>query len=205
MTNCFRTSVSNSTRPQRSEPGCSGIRSKGYGFSPVRGPFVTWKLFLSCFVCLLIGSAVAGNARAADHDTAIVPTQPNSSEGNQRSRFDCLPKDVQLNDVVTYAKTAKRNVTVEKKLIEMKAQCRNSKLVDAKRREIRFFRPSCWGNPPADYLEIRQRENAELEKLKRSHAVVVFGCSPMISKTPGGSCAGDPRISFSTRGEEIRV
>jgi hypothetical protein len=87
---------------------------------------------------------------------------------------------VHLNDVVTQGKTAKGTVTVEKTLIQMKAQCRNSKLIDAKRREIRFFRPSCWGNPPADYLEIQQRENAELQKLKRTYAVIVFGCNPMV-------------------------
>jgi len=99
-----------------------------------------------------------------------------------KSKFSCLPKDVQLDEVVTYGKGAKGNVTVEKRLLEMKAQCRNGKLVDAKRREIRFFRPSCWGNPPPDYLEIQQRENTELEKLKRTHTVIVFGCNRMISK-----------------------
>jgi hypothetical protein len=79
-----------------------------------------------------------------------------------------------------YRKTTKGNVTVEKTLIQMKAQCRNRKLVDAKRREIRFFRPSCWGNPPADYQDIQQRENSELQKLKRTFAVIVFACDPMI-------------------------
>jgi hypothetical protein len=87
---------------------------------------------------------------------------------------------VQLKDVVSYGKSTRGSVTVEKTLVQMKAQCRNHKLVDAKRRQIRFFRPSCWGNPPADYLEIQQRENSELEKLKRTYAVIVFGCNSMI-------------------------
>lgn len=65
-------------------------------------------------------------------------------------------------------------------LVQMKASCRSGRLVDGKRREIRFYRPSCWGNPPPDYLEIRQREDDELAKLKRHYTVIVFGCNPMI-------------------------
>ena len=145
--------------------------------SPMRRPSISWKLLLSCLVWLLLGAAIAAGGRAPEHEAATAPTEPNS---NQKSKFDCLPKDVQLNDVVTYSKSTKGNVTVEKTLIQMKAQCRNRKLVNAKRREIRFFRPSCWGNPPADYLEIQQRENSALQKLKRTYAVIVFACDPMI-------------------------
>lgn len=94
-------------------------------------------------------------------------------------KFRCLPKDVRLDQVVSYGRGG-RNVTVENQLIEMKARCRNSKLVDAKRREIRFFRQSCWGNPPENYLEIQQREAEELAKLQRRYRVIVFRCNPMI-------------------------
>jgi hypothetical protein len=171
------TPVLNSTMQHLSEPGRSGIRFQGSGVSPVRRRCVSWKLLLSCFVWLLLGATVADGGRAPEYEAAIAPTQPNSS---QKSKFDCLPKDVQLNDVVSYGKTANGNVTVQKTLIQMKAQCRNRKLTDAKRREIRFFRPSCWGNPPEGYLEIQQRENSELQKLKRTYAVIVFKCNPMI-------------------------
>lgn len=142
----------------------------------MRKQTVSWKLRLSCFLCLSLGAAAAESERAPKYEMAIAPIQ--SSHITHRSKFDCLPKNVQLSDVV--ASTKKGNVTVEKRLIEMKAQCRKGKLVDAKRREIRFFRPSCWGNPPPDYLEIQQRENAELQKLKATYAVIVFGCNPMI-------------------------
>ena len=145
--------------------------------SPMRRPSISWKLLLSCLVWLLLGAAIAAGGRAPKHEAATAPTEPNST---QKSKFDCLPKDVQLNDVVTYSKSTKGNVTVEKTLIQMKAQCRNRKLVNAKRREIRFFRPSCWGNPPADYQDIQQRENSELQKLKRTFAVIVFACDSMI-------------------------
>jgi hypothetical protein len=62
----------------------------------------------------------------------------------------------------------------------MKARCHRGKLVDSRGREIRFFRVSCWGNPPEDYQEIRKRENEELARLKKGYTVIVFGCNPMI-------------------------
>ena len=84
------------------------------------------------------------------------------------------------DDVVSYGLKGRQSVTVEKKLTEIKARCRRGKLVDAKGREIRFFHPSCWGNPPPDYLEIRQREDKEFAELKKRYTVIVFGCNPMI-------------------------
>jgi hypothetical protein len=96
------------------------------------------------------------------------------------TRINCLPRETKLDEVVTYGVNGRGPVTVKKKLAELKARCRNRKLVDAKCREIRFFKPSCWGNPPADYAEIQQVENEELEKLRKSYTVIVFGCNPMI-------------------------
>jgi hypothetical protein len=92
--------------------------------------------------------------------------------------FSCLPGDVRPDEVVS--SKGSRRITVREKLAQMKARCRNGRLVDAKRREIRFFHTSCWGNPPPDYLEIQKRENEELAKLKRRFAVVVFECNPMV-------------------------
>src|SRR5262245_11212134 len=165
----------------------------------MRRQSVGWKLLLSGFAWLLFGAVVAGSERAPEYDAAIAPAQPNSSQAQHfmhRSKFGCLPKDVQLKEVVTSAGAKKGNATVEKTLIQMKAQCRKDKLVDAKRREIRFFRPSCWGNPPADYLEIQQRENAELQKLKAKYTVIVFGCNPMISFAPK-SAISVPAVSLN--------
>ena len=101
--------------------------------------------------------------------------QPSTSK-----RLACLPKDVRADEIVSYGSRGKSDTTVETTLVQMKARCRNGKLVDRKYREIRFFRPSCWGNPPEDYLEIRQREDEELAKLRRHYTVIVFGCNPMI-------------------------
>jgi hypothetical protein len=91
-----------------------------------------------------------------------------------------LSKDVSFKEVVADGGSGKADVNLEKTLVTMNAKCRKGKLVDSKRREIRFFRPQCWGNPPADYRIIRKRENEELEKLKRRHTVIVFKCNPMI-------------------------
>src|SRR5438105_10958113 len=78
---------------------------------------------------------------------------------------DCLPKEVQLDQVVSYARKPEDNITVGKKLIELKARCNRKRLVDSNNREIRFFRASCWGMPPPNYLEIREKEKAEFETL----------------------------------------
>jgi hypothetical protein len=94
--------------------------------------------------------------------------------------FSCLPKDVRADEVVSYDVEVKSSLTVEKKLIELKARCRRGKLVDAKGREIRFFRISCWGNPPEDYLEIQKGEGEALAELKKHYSVIVFGCNPTI-------------------------
>ena len=96
------------------------------------------------------------------------------------TRINCLPPDTKADEVISYGMNGRGNITVEKKLAQLKARCRNGKLIDAKGRQIRFFRPSCWGNPPADYAEIQQRENEDLEKLRKQYTVIVFGCNPMI-------------------------
>jgi len=140
------------------------------------------KLLLPCLLGVLLGASFAHGRWEKEFPPAGARHTESSErdEPKPRARFDCLPKDVQLNDVVTYVGVAKDNITVEKTLVKAGARCRNGKLVDVRRREIRFFRPSCWGNPPRDYLEIQQRENQELAKLKSRYTVIVFGCNPMM-------------------------
>jgi hypothetical protein len=95
----------------------------------------------------------------------------------------CLPKDIKPADVVSaQMKTPGREgrkVTVEEKLKEMKARCKRGKLVDATGKEIRFYRlTGCWGNPPADYQEILNRQNSELESLRKRYRVIEMTCNP---------------------------
>jgi hypothetical protein len=141
------------------------------------------RLLLSLFVLLSLGTAVAPCGRDQEGNAARTQGWTAMNEDGRdthRRRFDCLPKDVRLNEVVAYAGATDGNVTVEKTLVEIKAQCRKGKLIDRKRREIRFFRPACWGNPPQDYREIKRRENEELRNLQEHYTVIVFACSPMI-------------------------
>ena len=59
------------------------------------------------------------------------------------------------------------------------ARCRKGKLVDGTGREIYFFRlDGCWWNPPSDYLEILQRQEERLAKLRKRYTVVEMTCNP---------------------------
>lgn len=136
--------------------------------------------FLGVCIFFVVG-APAPDKREDARKSLLAPASFHGAGGSSRPKsFSCLPKDVQANEVVSYGPKGKQTVTVEKTLIEMKARCRKGTLVDAKGREVSFFRLSCWGNPPPDYLEIRQREDEELSKLRKRYTVVVFACNPMI-------------------------
>ena len=146
----------------------------------------TWILIRRFIVVLsIIGACQAARQIAvmAQPGTAThpVPTMAirDDADPSGLKPLSCLPKDVQADEVVTYHPDKRKKVTVAKKLLELKSRCRRGKLVDAKGREIRFFRPSCWGNPPADYMEIQQQETATLANLKKRYTVIVFGCSVM--------------------------
>jgi len=133
-------------------------------------------------LCILVGnSTFRDRAGITNLFAGLGPGESRAADVLPSSQsFPCLPKDIRPDEVVSFGPKGTSELTVEKKLIEMKARCRRGKLIDAKRREIRFFRPSCWGNPPPDYLEIRERENKELSKLRKHYTVIVFACNPMI-------------------------
>ena len=137
----------------------------------------------SLVILLIAGTtlAVGPKADSLANPRATSDTKPVAGRERPGVKFDCLPREVKSDQVVTFGRTAKEKVTVEQTLIQMKARCRNGKLVDAKNKEIRFFRVSCWGHPPPDYLKIEERENQELEKLKRQYTVIVLHCNPRIA------------------------
>jgi len=90
-----------------------------------------------------------------------------------QNRFDsCLDKNINKADLVV----GSSKITVKDKLIALKARCRRSKLVDVKRREIKFFKRECWGNPPVDYLEIQQKQQLEVARLRKKYTVVEIAC-----------------------------
>ena len=99
------------------------------------------------------------------------------------AQFDCLPEGYTLADVVSYTRTGKDGegvVTIKERLVELKARCKGGKLVDGKGREIRFFRATCYGNPPDDYEELVRKEREELEGLQKRFTVIVLACDPRI-------------------------
>ena len=131
------------------------------------------------FAFLLPGISIQGQGKSlSDGSSGIHHCIPKHKAHS--TRIDCLPPGTRLDDIVSYGHKARTNITVEKKLAQLKARCRKGKLVDGKGREIRFFRISCWGNPPDDYLDIQRRENEELHKLQKRYTVIVFECNPMI-------------------------
>jgi len=93
------------------------------------------------------------------------------------SLFDALPAGIKLDHVVSYGK---KEATVQEKPVELKACSKDGKLFDGNHREIRFYRLACFGNPPHDYDEIRQREQAEIEQLRQNFTVIAMECNPLI-------------------------
>jgi hypothetical protein len=99
-------------------------------------------------------------------------------------QFDCLPEGHKSTDVVSYREKRKGGdgyITIEDRLVDLKAHCKEGKLIDGKGREIRFFQFACYGNPPSDYDELRQKELEELENLQKKYCVIVMECDPRIS------------------------
>jgi hypothetical protein len=120
-----------------------------------------WEMIRVAILGLLIGLCCA---------------QPDITDA--RKKYDCLPQQVRLDQVVSYGRKPEDNITVAKKLIELKAKCSRKRLVDSKNREIRFFHVHCWGNPPPNYLEIKEKEKADFERLQKDYTVITIGCNP---------------------------
>ena len=103
----------------------------------------------------------------------------NSPPANvSKTEWSCLPPDVQPDDIVAYGMNGKKNRTVADTLNKMKARCRKGRLNGSDKREIRFFRPACWGNPPLDANEQRAAEARQLAALQKKYRVIIFSCDP---------------------------
>jgi hypothetical protein len=109
----------------------------------------------------------------------------NTNQQNIKTEYDCLPADIRLDTVVSVIrKTASlrgevERETVKQRLDKLDARCKSGKLVDGKNKEIRFYRlQGCWGNPPADYLEILDNQQKELQELNKKYTVIEITCNP---------------------------
>ena len=108
----------------------------------------------------------------------VALTQGQSGTNGKNSRFSCIQEGFSLDEVVQYGSGGKSSITVGNKLAGIKARCRNGKLIDGRGREIRFYRAVCWGNPPADYVDILDRQRKELAALKKKYTVIEITCDP---------------------------
>jgi hypothetical protein len=85
----------------------------------------------------------------------------------------CLPPGIALSELVS------QGLTVEARLAQLGARCKGDRLVDVSSREIRFYRlTGCWGNPPAGYPRLLERQRVELDELKRQYSVIEISCNP---------------------------
>jgi hypothetical protein len=93
-----------------------------------------------------------------------------------------LPPDVKLDTVAeTFLDGARepRKVSVETKLMQLRAHVAGDKLVDDSGREIRFFHlTGCWGAAPVDYQKILDKQQRDIEELKKDYTVVTITCNP---------------------------
>jgi len=119
---------------------------------------------------------------------ALIALSTTSDGVSQASLAKCLPSDIKLSDVVEATSARYTNgkasgvhkITVEDKLNELKATCNgDNKLVDGNGKQIMFYHlTGCWGNPPADYQDILQKQRDEINKLKQEFTVIEMTCNP---------------------------
>lgn len=120
-------------------------------------------LRLTCILLLIAGASVAAQGRARWQG--------------------CLPPDVDAAEVIgvepSSAGRAPKKITVTTKLNQIGARCRGTRLVDAKGKQIHFYRlTGCWGNPPENYQEILDNQQKELAQLRRRYRVIEISCNP---------------------------
>ena len=136
-------------------------------------------------IALTVGLMVPGFYLLAQ-TTGGQGSQPGTTndEPSQSPLARCLAADAKLSDVVEssiagYA-NGQHKVTVESKLNELKATCnRDNKLIDGSGKQVVFYhRIGCWGNPPADYRELLEKQREEINKLKQQFTVIEITCNP---------------------------
>ena len=93
----------------------------------------------------------------------------------------CLPEGVKLSsEILEQSTTAKsKPKTVASKLAELRARCKNRKLVTPDGKEVRIVQLiGCWGNPPEDYQEQLNRQQRAIEELRKKYIVIEIPCTP---------------------------
>ncbi len=103
----------------------------------------------------------------------------------------CLPKGVALESIVSGENSKSANgsiqktATVRQTLTRIKARCKRGKLVDGASKQVYFYQLiGCWGNPPENYQELLERQDQEIQRLKKRYRVIQISCAQ----------TGDPRL-----------
>jgi hypothetical protein len=117
-------------------------------------PMSQRKVALMLF-CLLAGVATSARAQITPFDKY-------------------LPAGYHLSTVISNFRDGGPKTTLGRELGSVGARIVNGRLVAADGRPIFFFQFSSWGNPPANYLQIIQRERQAYEALKRRGTVIVL-------------------------------
>jgi len=129
-------------------------------------------------ICSLLLAALTALLLSGVESPGFAQTQKNRPNSGRFQK--CLPPDISPRQVAVYGGRGKRNVTVADVLAKLKAQCSKGQLLDSKKREIRFFKMTCWGHPPSNYQELQAEERCNLALLQASYTVVVIACDPRI-------------------------
>ena len=133
-----------------------------------------------CMIALMV-TAIINLALIASFFSCALPAR-------SHDRFSgCLPAEISLDSLVT-SEPAKANqpgatmkVTVRMRLVQLKARCKRGKLVDGKGKQIYFYTLiGCWGNPPADYLELLKHQAQEIQRLKKRYTVIQIPCAQSV-------------------------
>lgn len=116
---------------------------------------------------------------------AKLEMKPKSANPVAVLKYGCLPTNIKPDTIVDARRIESMvgirivKESVVQRLDKMKARCKAGKLVDQKGREIRFYQlQNCWGNPPADYLELQERQENDLKELRKKFTVIEITCNP---------------------------
>lgn len=138
------------------------------------------------FHSILLAIVIASSGLTADcPNKNTMSNKPEKPVETAAASYDkCLPEGFAADTVVSVsrAQTGAGNKvereTIKQRLDKMKAVCKDGKLLDESKKEIKFYQlQGCWGNPPQDYQEILDNQKKELDELKKKYAVVEVTCN----------------------------
>ena len=116
---------------------------------------------------------------------ALVLTLLTAVSGSKSDRFSsCLPEGIKLTSEIFEESDGSSNAkrkpkTLQAKLTDLRARCKNRKLVTRNGKEIRIVQLiGCWGNPPEDYREQMDRQQRDIKELSKKYVVIQIPCTP---------------------------